>query len=52
MSTYAVTGSASGMGAEVVTRLRAAEHTVVTVDRRDADVAADPILSWLRQIRR
>lgn len=41
MSTYAVTGSASGMGAEVVARLRDAGHTVVTVDRRDADVVAD-----------
>ena len=41
MSTYAVTGSASGMGAEVVARLRAAGHDVITVDRRDADVVAD-----------
>ena len=41
MSVYAVTGSASGMGAAVVARLRAAGHEVVTVDRRDADVVAD-----------
>ena len=41
MSSYAVTGSASGMGAEVVARLRDAGYAVVTVDRRDADVVAD-----------
>ncbi|HJQ04573.1 MAG TPA: SDR family oxidoreductase [Nocardioides sp.] len=41
MGTYAVTGSASGMGAAVVERLRAAGHTVITVDLRDADVVAD-----------
>jgi len=39
--TYAVTGSASGMGAAVVARLRAAGHTVITVDQVDADVVAD-----------
>lgn len=41
MSTYAVTGAASGMGAEVVGRLRAAGHAVITVDLRDADVVVD-----------
>lgn len=41
MSTYVVTGSASGMGAEVVARLRRDGHRVVTVDLRDADVVAD-----------
>jgi len=41
MSTYVVTGSASGMGAEVVSRLRAAGHETITVDLRDADVVAD-----------
>ncbi|MGH3351215.1 MAG: SDR family oxidoreductase [Nocardioides sp.] len=41
MGVYAVTGSASGMGAAVCERLRAAEHDVVTVDIRDADVIAD-----------
>jgi NAD(P)-dependent dehydrogenase (short-subunit alcohol dehydrogenase family) len=41
MGTYAVTGSASGMGAEVVSRLRAAGHEVITVDLRGADVVAD-----------
>ena len=41
MAVYAVTGSASGMGAAVVARLVAAGHRVVTVDLRDADVVAD-----------
>ena len=41
MSTYAVTGAASGMGAAVVMKLRAAGHTVVGVDLHDADVIAD-----------
>ncbi|MFJ4440108.1 SDR family oxidoreductase [Streptomyces sp. NPDC088923] len=41
MSTYAVTGSASGMGAASAARLRAAGHEVVGVDLRDADVVAD-----------
>lgn len=41
MGTYAVTGSASGMGAEVVARLTAAGHTVLGVDIKDADVVAD-----------
>jgi NAD(P)-dependent dehydrogenase (short-subunit alcohol dehydrogenase family) len=39
--TYVVTGSASGMGAAVVQRLRAAGSRVITVDLRDADVVAD-----------
>jgi NAD(P)-dependent dehydrogenase (short-subunit alcohol dehydrogenase family) len=38
---YVVTGSASGMGAAVASRLRAAGHRVVGVDLRDADVVAD-----------
>ncbi|MFE6648677.1 SDR family oxidoreductase [Nocardioides sp. NPDC057772] len=41
MAVYAVTGSASGMGAAVVERLVDAGHRVVTVDLRDADVVAD-----------
>lgn len=41
MGTYAVTGSASGMGHETAQRLRADGHTVVGVDIRDADVVAD-----------
>jgi NAD(P)-dependent dehydrogenase (short-subunit alcohol dehydrogenase family) len=38
---YAVTGSASGMGYQAVQRLRAAGHTVIGVDLRDAEVVAD-----------
>ncbi|GAA3666448.1 SDR family oxidoreductase [Nocardioides ginsengisoli] len=41
MGTYAVTGSASGMGAAVVQQLRADGHTVITVDIKEADVVAD-----------
>ncbi|HPX38003.1 MAG TPA: SDR family oxidoreductase [Mycobacterium sp.] len=41
MGTYAVTGSASGMGSAVVERLRAQGHTVIRVDIKDADVIAD-----------
>lgn len=39
--TYAVTGSASGMGEAVVERLRRHGHTVLGVDIKDADVVAD-----------
>lgn len=41
MGTYAVTGSASGMGAAVVARLAAEGHRVIGVDLREADVTAD-----------
>ncbi len=41
MGTYVVTGAASGMGAEVVTRLQAEGHDVISVDLHDADVVAD-----------
>lgn len=41
MGTYVVTGSASGMGAAVVARLRDAGHEVIGVDLRDAEVVAD-----------
>lgn len=41
MGTYAVTGSASGMGQAVVSRLTTLGHAVITVDIRDADVVAD-----------
>lgn len=41
MGTYAVTGSASGMGFATAERLRAAGHTVIGVDLKDADVVAD-----------
>lgn len=41
MGTYAVTGSASGMGAAVAGKLRAAGHTVIGVDLKDATITAD-----------
>lgn len=41
MGVYAVTGSASGMGRAAADKLRAAGHTVIGVDLRDADVIAD-----------
>ena len=41
MGTYAVTGSASGMGSAVVGKLRAQGHTVITVDLGSADIPPD-----------
>ncbi|WP_166555116.1 SDR family oxidoreductase [Mycolicibacterium sp. CBMA 226] len=41
MGTYAVTGSASGMGYQAAEQLRAQGHTVIGVDLKDADVIAD-----------
>ena len=41
MGTYAVTGSASGMGHATAERLRSAGHTVIGVDIKSADVVAD-----------
>ncbi|OBJ50875.1 SDR family oxidoreductase [Mycobacterium sp. 1423905.2] len=41
MATYAVTGSASGMGQASARRLHAAGHRVIGVDIRKADVVAD-----------
>lgn len=41
MATYAVTGSASGMGRAAATKLRAAGHRVIGVDLADAEVCAD-----------
>jgi NAD(P)-dependent dehydrogenase (short-subunit alcohol dehydrogenase family) len=41
MGTYAITGSASGMGRETAHRLRGEGHTVIGVDIKDADVTAD-----------
>ncbi|HTX96785.1 MAG TPA: SDR family oxidoreductase [Mycobacterium sp.] len=41
MGTYAVTGSASGMGHETAQRLRGEGHTVIGVDIKDADMVAD-----------
>lgn len=41
MGTYAVTGSASGMGGAVVAKLRSAGHTVIGVDIKNAEIVAD-----------
>ncbi|OBH08646.1 MULTISPECIES: SDR family oxidoreductase [unclassified Mycobacterium] len=41
MGTYAVTGSASGMGHETAQRLKSDGHTVIGVDIKDADIVAD-----------
>jgi NAD(P)-dependent dehydrogenase (short-subunit alcohol dehydrogenase family) len=41
MGTYVVSGSASGIGSAVVTRLRADAHTVIGVDLHDAEVIGD-----------
>lgn len=41
MGTYAVTGSASGMGRQATLKLRAAGHTVIGVDLAEAEVTAD-----------
>ncbi|VBA45652.1 SDR family oxidoreductase [Mycobacterium attenuatum] len=41
MGTYAITGAASGMGRAAAGRLRDNGHTVIGVDLKDADVAAD-----------
>lgn len=41
MSTYVVSGSASGIGAAITARLRTDGHTVIGVDLHDADVIGD-----------
>lgn len=41
MSTIALTGSASGIGAATAQRLAAAGHRLIGIDLRNADVAAD-----------
>jgi NAD(P)-dependent dehydrogenase (short-subunit alcohol dehydrogenase family) len=41
MSVTAVTGSASGIGAAVCQQLREAGHTVIGIDRQQADIIAD-----------
>lgn len=41
MGTYAISGSASGMGAASRHRLEAAGHRVIGIDLRDAEVIAD-----------
>ncbi len=41
MRTIAVTGSASGLGAAVVRRMRHTRHRVIGIDWREADIEAD-----------
>ncbi|OBH76457.1 NAD-dependent epimerase [Mycobacterium mantenii] len=41
MGTYAITGSASGMGRETAQHLRDNGHTIIGVDIKDADIVAD-----------
>ena len=41
MGVYAVTGSASGMGLKVAQKLCNADHTVIGVDLKQADIVAD-----------
>jgi NAD(P)-dependent dehydrogenase (short-subunit alcohol dehydrogenase family) len=41
VSTFVVSGSASGIGAAVADRLRAGGHTLIGVDLRDAEVVGD-----------
>jgi len=49
MGTYVVSGSASGIGAAVTTRLRDDGHTVIGVDLRDAEVIGDLATAWGRE---
>jgi len=41
MGTYAMTGGATGIGNAIKEQLRAAGHTVIVVDIKDADIVAD-----------
>ncbi|NND69333.1 MAG: SDR family oxidoreductase [Halioglobus sp.] len=41
MGTYALTGSASGIGAALASSLQADGHRIVTIDIKDADIIAD-----------
>lgn len=41
MGTYALTGSASGIGAALKASLAAQGHTLITIDIKDADIIAD-----------
>ncbi len=41
MSTYAMTGGATGIGAAIKQRLQAEGHEVIVVDLKDADIIAD-----------
>jgi NAD(P)-dependent dehydrogenase (short-subunit alcohol dehydrogenase family) len=41
MGTYALTGSASGIGATLKSALQAEGHSLITIDIKDADIIAD-----------
>jgi NAD(P)-dependent dehydrogenase (short-subunit alcohol dehydrogenase family) len=41
MGTYALTGSASGIGASLKAALAAEGHSLITIDLKDADITAD-----------
>lgn len=41
MGTYAMTGGATGIGAAIKQNLRDADHSVIVVDIKDADIVAD-----------
>ena len=41
MATYVLTGGATGIGAAIKARLKAAGHRVVVLDLRDADIEVD-----------
>jgi NAD(P)-dependent dehydrogenase (short-subunit alcohol dehydrogenase family) len=41
MRTYAMTGGATGIGAELKQQLRAAGHKVISVDIKEGDIIAD-----------
>ena len=41
MGTYALTGSASGIGATLKSALEAQGHELITIDLKDADISAD-----------
>ena len=45
MGTYAISGSASGIGAATRRRLEASGHRVIGIDLREADVIADLAIS-------
>jgi NAD(P)-dependent dehydrogenase (short-subunit alcohol dehydrogenase family) len=49
MGTYAITGSASGMGHETAQRLRGEGHTVIGVDIKESDITADLSTPYGRQ---
>lgn len=49
MGIYAMTGGATGIGAELATQLRAQGHQVITVDIKEGDIVADLSTSAGRQ---